>query len=113
MPALVVKRKNTNGGHSKSAGKGPMFDVFSYEQGFFNVASSSTSTTPIVERIDKIERQIIDGKLILVDDDGKPLLRWTTKRDDDHDPYDDDLYESHGMSEDFQAICDDLDMTGP
>ncbi|GJX74194.1 hypothetical protein Tco_0312789 [Tanacetum coccineum] len=33
----------------------------------------NVSTTLIVERIDKLERQIIDGKLTLVDDDRKPL----------------------------------------
>ncbi|GJT77284.1 putative reverse transcriptase domain-containing protein [Tanacetum coccineum] len=117
----------------------------------------SYSTTPIVERIDKMERQNIDGKLTLVDDDGKLLpkvvsmanvdsdsevkdavdvhqvfmastslkrgansgygtnslfeQRRTTKRDDDYDPYDDDLYESHDMSENLQAICDDIDIT--
>ncbi|GJU23434.1 hypothetical protein Tco_1156776 [Tanacetum coccineum] len=63
----------TNGVHSKSAGNGPNSDVFPSDHGFFNVTSSSTSTTPIVERIDKIERKIIDGKLTLVDDDEKPL----------------------------------------
>ncbi|GJY85183.1 hypothetical protein Tco_0499209 [Tanacetum coccineum] len=118
----------TNKGHSKSAGKGRKFDVFLFEQGSFNVVSSITNTTPIVERIDKIERQIINGKLALVDDDGKPLPKvvftenvdfnsevedvWgTTKRGDDYDPYDDDLYENHDMSENLQAICDDLDST--
>ncbi|GKB93710.1 hypothetical protein Tco_0979847, partial [Tanacetum coccineum] len=38
-------------------------------------------------------------------------LALTTKRDDDYDPHDDDLYESHDMSENLQAICDDLDST--
>ncbi|GJS07512.1 putative reverse transcriptase domain-containing protein, partial [Tanacetum coccineum] len=135
----------TNGEHSKLDGKGPKSNVFSSEQGSFNVASSITSTTPIVKRIDKIERQIIDRKLTLVDDDGKPLPKvvpsknmdsdsevedvvddhpvcmastclkcgadseygtnslleqWKTKkRADDYDSYDDDLYESHNMSE--------------
>ncbi|GJR61814.1 hypothetical protein Tco_1503976, partial [Tanacetum coccineum] len=39
------------------------------------------------------------------------LEQWReTKRDDDYDPYDDDLYESHDMSDHLQAICDDLDI---
>ncbi|GKA25976.1 hypothetical protein Tco_0712085 [Tanacetum coccineum] len=63
----------TNGVLSKSAGNGPNSDVFPSDHRLFNVTYSSTSTTPIVERIDKIERKIIDGKLALVDDDGKPL----------------------------------------
>ncbi|GJW72626.1 hypothetical protein Tco_0129543 [Tanacetum coccineum] len=104
-----------------------------------------TSTTLIDERIDKIERQITDGKLTLVDDKGKPLSKvvstinvdsdsevedvvddravfmastclkrsvnsgystnslleqWRiTKRDDDYYPYNNDLSESHDMSE--------------
>ncbi|GJY40687.1 hypothetical protein Tco_0427957 [Tanacetum coccineum] len=42
---------------------------------FWNVGSNSTSTAPIVEKIDKLERLIIDGKLTLVDDEGKPLKK--------------------------------------
>nr|GEZ55581.1 hypothetical protein [Tanacetum cinerariifolium] len=34
-----------------------------------------------------------------------------TKRDDDYDPYDDDMYDSHDMSNNFQAICDEFDIT--
>ncbi|GKA05364.1 hypothetical protein Tco_0684484 [Tanacetum coccineum] len=34
-----------------------------------------------------------------------------TNRDDDYDPYDDDLYESHDMYDHLQSICDDLDIT--
>ncbi|GKC18158.1 hypothetical protein Tco_1014940, partial [Tanacetum coccineum] len=63
----------TNEGISKLAGKGANFGRFPPDEGFFHVASSSTSTTPIVERIDKLERQIIDEKFTLVDDDGNPL----------------------------------------
>ncbi|GJR51034.1 hypothetical protein Tco_1401555 [Tanacetum coccineum] len=33
------------------------------------------------------------------------------KRDDDYDPYDDGLYESHDMSKNFLAICNDFDIT--
>nr|GEV31772.1 hypothetical protein [Tanacetum cinerariifolium] len=39
----------------------------------WNVGSSSISTTPIVEKINKLEKLIIDGKITLVDDEGKPL----------------------------------------
>nr|GFB70485.1 hypothetical protein [Tanacetum cinerariifolium] len=37
------------------------------------VTSSSISTTHIAERIDKFERHLNEGKLLLVDDNGKPL----------------------------------------
>ncbi|GKC46501.1 hypothetical protein Tco_1064223 [Tanacetum coccineum] len=113
------------------------------------------SNTPIGAKIDKIERQIGEGKLRLLDNDGNPLvptgivesdsevelvfpetanLRIPTSgkdgsdkgygtnnlleqwRDsypdnDDYDPYDDDMYENHDLSEHLQSICDDLDIT--
>ncbi|GJW36320.1 putative reverse transcriptase domain-containing protein [Tanacetum coccineum] len=40
---------------------------------FWNVNASSPSTTPVIEKIDKIEKLIIEGKVTLVDDDGKPF----------------------------------------
>ncbi|GKD80980.1 hypothetical protein Tco_1347819 [Tanacetum coccineum] len=53
----------TNGGNSKSAGKGSL-----------NVVHGGSSNTPIIDKIDKLERQILDGKLMFVDDDGNPLV---------------------------------------
>nr|GEX32377.1 retrotransposon protein, putative, Ty3-gypsy subclass [Tanacetum cinerariifolium] len=52
-----------NGGNSKSAGKGPL-----------NLAHGSSNNTPIIDKINKLECQILDGKYILVDDDGNPLV---------------------------------------
>nr|GEW92361.1 zinc knuckle CX2CX4HX4C [Tanacetum cinerariifolium] len=43
----------------------------------------STSTTPNVEKIGKIERLIIDGKVTLVDDEGKPLEKVYSSNDHD------------------------------
>nr|GEU55719.1 hypothetical protein [Tanacetum cinerariifolium] len=63
------------------------------------------------------------GKLSLLDDDGNPLVpTGMVKSDsevemdsypdnDDYDPYDDDMYDNHDMSEHLQSICDDLDIT--
>ncbi|GJR31582.1 zinc knuckle CX2CX4HX4C containing protein [Tanacetum coccineum] len=40
------------------------------------------------------------------------LEQWRkTKRDDDYDPYNDDFYKSHDMSENLQAICYDFGIT--
>nr|GEW65865.1 hypothetical protein [Tanacetum cinerariifolium] len=82
------------------------------------------SNTPIGEKIDKIERQIGEGKLRLLDNDGNPLVptgfvesdsevevRDSYPDNDDYDPYDDDMYENHDLSERLQSICDDLDIT--
>ncbi|GKB84756.1 hypothetical protein Tco_0957028 [Tanacetum coccineum] len=87
----------TNGVHSKSDGNGPNSDMFSSDHGFLNVASSSTSTTPIVERIDKIERQIIDGKLTLVDDDGQPLPKVVSTTNEDSDSEVEDVVNDHAV----------------
>nr|GEW58933.1 hypothetical protein [Tanacetum cinerariifolium] len=40
---------------------------------FWNVDASSPSTTLVIDKIDKIEKLIIEGKVTLVDDDDRPL----------------------------------------
>ncbi|GKG23661.1 hypothetical protein Tco_0391697 [Tanacetum coccineum] len=60
----------TNGGNSNSAGMGSL-----------NVAHGSSSNT-IIDKIDKVERQILDGKLMFMDDDGKPLYKAVTEGPD-------------------------------
>nr|GEZ52029.1 hypothetical protein [Tanacetum cinerariifolium] len=61
----------TNRGTSNLASK----EVNSSGSSFWNVRSSCVSTTPIVEKIDKLKKLIIDGKIKLVDDEGKPLKK--------------------------------------
>ncbi|GJS51426.1 stigma-specific STIG1 family protein [Tanacetum coccineum] len=48
-----------------------------------NVETSSTSTTPIVDKIGKLKKLIVDGKVTLVDDDGKPLKKVNYPGDHD------------------------------
>ncbi|GJZ17044.1 hypothetical protein Tco_0553167, partial [Tanacetum coccineum] len=50
-------------------------------------AFSSPNTTPLAARINDLERQMLDGKLVLMDDDGKLQKR------DFEDPYDDDDFD--------------------
>nr|GEX14012.1 hypothetical protein [Tanacetum cinerariifolium] len=38
-------------------------------------------------------------------------LRDSYPDNDDYDPYDDDMYKNHDLSEHLQSICDDLDIT--
>ncbi|GJX38655.1 heat shock 70 kDa protein 16 [Tanacetum coccineum] len=112
-----------NGGTSNLASQ----EANSSGSSFWNVDSSSPSTTPIIEKIDKIEKLIIDGKVTVVDDEGKPLEKvvssgdydtedeslleqWkkSYKNDDyEYDPYDDDVYEGPDK---LQAFCDNLDI---
>nr|GEW54801.1 reverse transcriptase domain-containing protein [Tanacetum cinerariifolium] len=70
----------TNTGTSNLASK----EANSSGSSFWNVGSSSTSTTPtVVEKIDNLEKRIIDEKIILVDDEGKPLKKVNYSGDHD------------------------------
>ncbi|GKD97355.1 hypothetical protein Tco_1381252 [Tanacetum coccineum] len=51
----------------------------------WNAESSSTCTTSIVEKINKMERLIIDGSTTLVDDEGIPLKMVDSSGDHDSD----------------------------
>ncbi|GJU03985.1 zinc finger, CCHC-type containing protein [Tanacetum coccineum] len=99
----------------------------SRQEGSLAVAPGSSSTTPIAERIDKLEKQILDGNLMFVDDNGKPIYKADSMVnadsdieveevfnepvvDDDYDPYNDNPYDDDDMSDNLQAICDDLDI---
>ncbi|GJV29718.1 putative reverse transcriptase domain-containing protein [Tanacetum coccineum] len=62
---------NTSGGSSNMASKKDNTSGSS----FGNVDSSSISTTPIHEKIDKIEKLIFNGKVKLVDDEGKHVKK--------------------------------------
>ncbi|GKA10247.1 hypothetical protein Tco_0689680 [Tanacetum coccineum] len=87
----------TNGGSSNLASK----NANSSGSSFWNVGSSSLSTTPIVEKIDKIEKLIIDGQVTLVDDDGKPIEKVDYLGD--HDGEDDVASTANDMAN-FMAL---------
>ncbi|GKB53279.1 hypothetical protein Tco_0904032 [Tanacetum coccineum] len=93
------KKKQAVVTSKESAGKGPNSDWFSLKHKFFNATSSSTSTTHIVERIYKIERQIIDEKITLVDDDGNPLPKIISTKnvDSDNDSDVEDVVDDHAV----------------
>nr|GEU69168.1 hypothetical protein [Tanacetum cinerariifolium] len=79
------------------------------------------NNTPIGKKIDKIERQICEVKIRLLNNDGNPLVSTGIVEsgsevdsyldNNDYDPYNDDMYENHDLSEHLQSICDDLDIT--
>ncbi|GKD08480.1 hypothetical protein Tco_1188165 [Tanacetum coccineum] len=98
--------------------------------GTLSEAFGSPNTTPLAEKIYNLERQIWYRKLVVVDDDGKPINKVDSmvnansdskmdeivgtiegkKVDDDYDPYDDDVYDGHDNSGVVHAICDDWDI---
>ncbi|GKB86190.1 putative reverse transcriptase domain-containing protein [Tanacetum coccineum] len=83
-----------------------------------------------MEPTKEIERLIIDEKVTLVDDEGKPLEKVDSSEkvgygtnslleqwkktyenaDYDYDPYDDDMYESQNFFDKIQSTCDNLDI---
>ncbi|GKD73952.1 copia protein [Tanacetum coccineum] len=87
----------TNGGTSNLVSQEANYSGSS----FWNVDSSSPSTTPIIEKIDKMEKLIIDGKVTLD----------SYEHDDyEYDPYDDDMYDGQEIPEKLQAFYDNLDI---
>ncbi|GJV89038.1 hypothetical protein Tco_1532976 [Tanacetum coccineum] len=87
---------------------------------FWNVETSSTSTTLIVDKTGKIKKLIFDGKVTLVDDDGKPLKK--VDYSDDHDSEDEVESvdnnmdragfgtQSQDLRDNIQELCDNLDI---
>nr|GEW48272.1 reverse transcriptase domain-containing protein [Tanacetum cinerariifolium] len=88
------------------------------------------SNAHIHTKIDKIKRQIGEGKLRLLDNDRNLLVPTGIVESDsevelafdddvnlgipisdDYDPCDDDMYANHDLSKHLQSICDDLDIT--
>ncbi|GJX64358.1 hypothetical protein Tco_0298701 [Tanacetum coccineum] len=61
--------KNKNVEPTKEVSKSNTFDVLTSVENDVNISN----TTPVIEKIDKIENLIIDEKVTLVDDEGKPL----------------------------------------
>ncbi|GKE50908.1 hypothetical protein Tco_1486064 [Tanacetum coccineum] len=66
-------KKDINTSVPSSSYYKPPIGVVSSVHGSSPVAFGSLYTTPLAERINKLERKMLDGKLMLVDDDGKPL----------------------------------------
>nr|GEW09901.1 hypothetical protein [Tanacetum cinerariifolium] len=119
-----TNRETTNLVNNKATLSGSSFMNIDNDREF-------VSNTPIGEKVYKIERQICEGKLRLLDNDRNPLvptgivesksevevvfdetanLRIPTSDNDDYDPYDDDMYDNHDLSEHLQSICNDLDI---
>ncbi|GJY17686.1 hypothetical protein Tco_0389177 [Tanacetum coccineum] len=104
MPKLigegpVAKKATANASGNKKKSLEPTKEVSNSNP--FDVLNSvvndddSTSTTPFVDKIGKLEKLIIDGKATLMDND---------------DPYDDDMYEGQDLPDKIQDICDNLDI---
>nr|GEU53100.1 ribonuclease H-like domain-containing protein [Tanacetum cinerariifolium] len=63
---IEVKKRNYRGNNGGSKN-------FKQEGYYFGYARGGIKFTPIVEKINVLEKHILEGKLVLLDDDGKPL----------------------------------------
>nr|GEX16373.1 hypothetical protein [Tanacetum cinerariifolium] len=104
----------TNGGSSNLTSRNA--NISGFLSG--SVESSSTSNTFMVEKIDKMERLIIEGYPLwtMRDSYGNNSLleQWKESYmngDYDFDPYDDDMYEGQDIPDKIQDICDNFDIT--
>ncbi|GKC06006.1 hypothetical protein Tco_0997616 [Tanacetum coccineum] len=107
----------TNGGISNSADKGTI-NVSSNDDG------NPLVPTCIMDCDSEVEVVFDETTNLRLSKNGKDgsdkvygtnslLEQWRDSYpdNDDYDPYDDDMYENHDMSEHLQSICDDLDIT--
>ncbi|GKD18363.1 hypothetical protein Tco_1207521 [Tanacetum coccineum] len=93
---------------------------------FWNVSSSSPSTTPIVEKVDSSRDYDSEDEVASVENE---IASFLAKKDGygtnslleqwkdpyknanyDYEPYDDDMYEGQEVPKKFQSICSNLDI---
>ncbi|GKA07808.1 hypothetical protein Tco_0687032 [Tanacetum coccineum] len=109
----VSKKTNVNNNGTKKKDIEPTIE---------SLESSNTSTTPIIEKNDK-KRLIIEGKVSLVDDEGKPLTKVDSLGNHDSEDevasVDNDIVNfraskkvgyGQDILEKIQDICDNLDI---
>ncbi|GKB53583.1 pyruvate, phosphate dikinase, chloroplastic [Tanacetum coccineum] len=77
----------TNGGSTYLASQ----EANSSGSSFWNTKSSSPSTTPLMDKTNKMENLIIDGKAILVDNERKPLSKVDEDSEDEVASVDNDM----------------------
>ncbi|GJX64359.1 hypothetical protein Tco_0298702 [Tanacetum coccineum] len=71
----ILKKPTNNTSDNKKKGAEPTKEANASGSSLWNVETSSTSITPFVDKIGKFEKLIIQGKVTLVHDDGKPLKK--------------------------------------
>nr|GFB59323.1 hypothetical protein [Tanacetum cinerariifolium] len=81
----VSKKNNVSTSANTKKDAEPTKEVSLSGSSFWNAESSSTSTTPIIVKIHKMKRLIIDGTAIFVDYEGIPLKRVFDSGDHDSD----------------------------
>nr|GEW42160.1 hypothetical protein [Tanacetum cinerariifolium] len=99
---------------TKEVSKSNSFNVLNSVENDVDLESSSTSTTPIVEKINRMERLNIDVTATLVDDEASKDVGYGTNSlleqwkdsyrnwEYDYDPYDDDMYEGQDIHDKIQ-----------
>ncbi|GJS54480.1 hypothetical protein Tco_0627842 [Tanacetum coccineum] len=82
-PTLVVKKKQVEVSRQEVSNSNP-FDAL-------NLIENDDD----LERIDKLQRKLIEWKLLLVDDDGKPLLKVVSTVNANGDSEVEEVFDEH------------------
>nr|GEY87459.1 zinc finger, CCHC-type [Tanacetum cinerariifolium] len=92
-------------GEFKVAWEGTNSEVVTSTHGTLSEKFGSLNTTPLAKNISNLKRKMLDGKHVLVDDDGKPINKVDSPFNADSDSEVDE-----DISKNLQAICDDWDI---
>ncbi|GKB97430.1 hypothetical protein Tco_0983567 [Tanacetum coccineum] len=76
-----------------------------------NEATSSGSSFMNIDNDGEFTCNTPIAPMGIMESDSEVEVLVGTMDNDDYDPYDDDMYENHNLSEHLQSICDDLDIT--
>ncbi|GJU13534.1 proteasome subunit alpha type-5 [Tanacetum coccineum] len=113
LDALNTVKNNdemgTNVENSKLAEKGANTYVVSSVHGTSYEAFHSPNTTHLATRINDLKRKMLDEKLVLVDDDGKPLKKVDDLVNADSDSEMDEVFNENGF-EILGGVLFDLDV---
>nr|GEU68368.1 hypothetical protein [Tanacetum cinerariifolium] len=121
----VPKKPNAGSSGNKKKGVEPTIEVSNSNPfDVLNLVDNDGEFGTNGETTNLVNFEATSSKLRLLDNEGNPLVptsimesdsevevRDSYMDNDDYDPYDDDMYENHDLSEHLQSICDDLDIT--
>ncbi|GJY30440.1 hypothetical protein Tco_0413935 [Tanacetum coccineum] len=118
-----------HGGGTKFWGEGYRVHTIHIEYEWTPLSCSSCTKDTTEERINDLEKQMLDGKLVLVDYDGKPLKKVNNPINADsdseveesmheqwretytEDPYDDDDFDDCGLTDDLMAFANKFNIS--
>ncbi|GKB23792.1 hypothetical protein Tco_0863193 [Tanacetum coccineum] len=123
-PSIGKKNVTTLGNSIKTARKMNVLTSGNRNVSLSNSFDALNDDDLVTVEVESIEKDLMEGKCMFVDDDGKPLekVEYGTKSllkqwndscgnaDYDYDPYDNDMYEGQEIPDNLHAMCDNLNI---